>query len=83
MPKRPYPTWRRRHEALLEYLLAFPGATQKQAAAETGYSASQVSRIVNAEDFRVLYDAARDHALAAAAGAFLAGKRPDRQTPGF
>jgi DNA-binding MarR family transcriptional regulator len=46
MPKRPYPRYRRRHDAILLRILENPSLTQKEIAAATGYSASQVSRIL-------------------------------------
>ena len=52
MPKRPYPAWQRRHEAILRWLLEHPGGKLYTCAIATDYSASQVSRIVNSPDFR-------------------------------
>src|SRR5262245_62796807 len=56
MPKRPYPRYRRRHDAILLRILENPMQTQKAIAAATGYSASQVSRILCSPDFQVQYD---------------------------
>ena len=56
MPKRPYPRHRRRHDAILLRILENPMQTQKEIAAATGYSASQVSRIMCSPDFHVQYD---------------------------
>ena len=59
MPKRPYPRWQRRHDAVLQWLLQCPRATLKECARATGYSPSQISRIVNSPDFQRRYRAAR------------------------
>jgi hypothetical protein len=60
MPTRPYPHWQRRHEAVLLWLLQNPTKSLKLCARETGYSPSQVSRIVNSPDFQQHYRIARD-----------------------
>ena len=67
MPKRPYPRWQRRHEGILLWLLQRPWANLKQCAEATGYSHSQVSRIVNSPGFQRRYRAACDAALLEAA----------------
>ncbi len=59
MPKRPYPRWQRRHEAVLLWLLQRPWAKLHECARATGYSPSQVSRIVTSPDFQRHYRAAR------------------------
>jgi Winged helix-turn-helix DNA-binding len=51
MPKRPYPSHQRRHDAILLCILEDPRQTQKEIAKATGYSASQVSRILSSPDF--------------------------------
>jgi transcriptional regulator with XRE-family HTH domain len=56
MPKRAYPRYRRRHDAILLRILENPSLTQKEIAKATGYSASQVSRILRSPDFQVQYD---------------------------
>jgi Winged helix-turn-helix DNA-binding len=56
MPKRPYPRYRRRHDAILLSILERPFQTQKQIAEATGYSPSQVSRIMCSPDFQMQYD---------------------------
>jgi hypothetical protein len=56
MPKRPYPRYQRRHDAILLSILARPFQTQKEIAEATGYSPSQVSRILSSPDFQVQYD---------------------------
>ena len=63
MPKRPYPAWQRRHTAVLLWLLEHPGGKLYTCAAATGYSASQVSRIINSPEFRRRYTAAREAAF--------------------
>ena len=44
MPKRPYPRYQRRHDAILFAVLENPMQTNKEIAKATGYSPSQVSR---------------------------------------
>jgi hypothetical protein len=56
MPKRPYPRYQRRHDAIMLRILENPMLTQKELAAATGYSASQVSRILCSPDFQAQYD---------------------------
>jgi transcriptional regulator with XRE-family HTH domain len=56
MPKRPYPHYRHRHYAVLLAACRDPSQTQKEIAKATGYSPSQVSRILCSPDFRQLYD---------------------------
>ena len=58
MPKRPYPHYQRRHDAILLSILENPAQTNKQLAKATGYSPSQISRILSSPDFLTLYDAA-------------------------
>ena len=58
MPKRPYPRYQRRHDAILLKILENPLQTNKEIAKATGYSPSQISRIVCSPDFLQLYDAA-------------------------
>ena len=55
MPKRPYPRHRRRHNAILVSILQNPLQTNKEIAKATGYSPSQVSRIVCSPEFLELY----------------------------
>jgi Winged helix-turn-helix DNA-binding len=52
MPKRHYPTHQRRHDATLLEILSGPSRTQKEIAKATGYSPSQVSRILRSPDFQ-------------------------------
>jgi hypothetical protein len=56
MPRRrPYPRWQRRHEAILRLIVEKPHLKRIQIATATGYSRWQVSRIINAPDFRARY----------------------------
>jgi hypothetical protein len=79
MPKRPYPTWQRRHYAVLAWLLEHPGAKLKDCARATGYSASQVSRIVCSPDFSDIWHAMTAEACTAAYTGWLKGA--PRQSP--
>ena len=56
MPKRPYPSYRRRHHAILLSICRDPAKKQKEIAKETGYSESQVSRILCSPEFLATYD---------------------------
>ena len=58
MPKRPYPRYQRRHDAILLAILENPLQTNKEIAKATGYSPSQISRILCSEDFQHLYSLA-------------------------
>ena len=58
MTKRPYPRYQRRHDAILLSILENPLQTNKEIAKATGYSPSQISRILCSPDFLQLYDAA-------------------------
>jgi AraC-like DNA-binding protein len=52
VPKRPYPSWQRRHEAVLTWLVEHPAGTLEECARATGYSRSHLSRITCSPDFR-------------------------------
>jgi hypothetical protein len=56
MPKRPYPRYQRRHHAILLSVCRDPSKKQKEIAKETGYSESQVSRILCSPDSQQAYD---------------------------
>ena len=56
MPKRPYPRYQRRHHAILLSVCRNPAKKQKEIAKETGYSPSQVSRILCSPEFQEVYD---------------------------
>jgi hypothetical protein len=81
MPKRPYPTWQRRHDAILLYVLEHPGAKQKEIAEATGYTPSHVSRILASPDFTTVYGGLRRDVAAQAIVKFLSGRRVDREGP--
>lgn len=53
-----YPSWQRRHEGVLQYLLEHPWVNQKDCAIATGYTPSQISRITNSSDFKLRYQEA-------------------------
>ena len=55
LPRRPYPRWQRRHEAILRLLVEKPHLKRAEIASTAGYSRWQVSRIINAPDFRARY----------------------------
>ena len=76
MPKRPYPRYRRRHHAILLSMCRDPAKKQKDIAKETGYSESQVSRILCSPDFQQTYDMLMHEAAAEARSKWL-----DRITP--
>ena len=56
MPRRHYPKLQRRHDAILLEILERPCRTQKEIAKATGYSPSQVSRILCSPDFKDRYE---------------------------
>lgn len=58
--RRKHPAWQRRHDGVLLYFLQNPSATQLQCAEATGYSVSQISRIVNSSYFLEKYKFAID-----------------------
>ena len=55
LPRRPYPRWQRRHEAILRLMVDKPHLMRSEIASATGYSRWQMSRIINAPDFRERY----------------------------
>jgi hypothetical protein len=57
MPKRHYPKHQRRHDAILLEIFGGPCRTEKELAKATGYSPSQVSRILCSPDFQERYEA--------------------------
>jgi Winged helix-turn-helix DNA-binding len=72
MTKRPYPRYHRRHDGILFSILENPLRTNKEIAKATGYSPSQVSRIVCSPDFRALYEVVMHEASLAARSKWLA-----------
>jgi len=55
MPKRPYPHYRHRHNAVLLAVCRDPSLKQTEIAKATGYSPSQVSRILCSPEFQQVY----------------------------
>jgi hypothetical protein len=76
MPKRPYPSYQRRHHAILLSVCRDPAKKQKDIAKETGYSEAQVSRIMCSPDFQGMYDMLIHEAAAEARSKWL-----NRATP--
>jgi hypothetical protein len=56
LPKRHYPKLQRRHDAILLEILGRPCQNQKEIAKATGYSPSQVSRILCSSQFQERYE---------------------------
>jgi hypothetical protein len=56
MPRRRYPKHQRRHDAILLEILGRPCRTHKEIAKATGYSPSQVSRILCSPEFQERYE---------------------------
>lgn len=50
------PSWQRRHEAVLLYLVDHPAARCAEIARATGYGVTHISRILNSPEFRRRYD---------------------------
>jgi hypothetical protein len=71
MPKRPYPRYQRRHDAILLCILENPMQKQKEIAKATGYSASQISRILCSPEFQMQYDIRMQEAAFAARSKWL------------
>ena len=59
MTRRPYPSWQRRHDAVLRLIVDEPRMTLARIAAATGYSPWQVSRIINSPDFQERHEQMR------------------------
>lgn len=51
MTKRSHPSWRHRHGEVLLWMLQNPGGKQYACAKATGYTPSQISRIVNSPGY--------------------------------
>ncbi len=60
MRRNRYPTWQRRHEAVLLWMIQNPGGKVYDCAKATGYSRWQISRIINSPDFQIRYKDALD-----------------------
>ena len=56
---RGHPSWQRRHEAVLLYIIEHPAAKRAEIAAATGYHVDTLSRIMNSPDFRQRCEAQR------------------------
>jgi hypothetical protein len=56
MPKRPYPRYQRRHNAILLAVCRDPSQKQTEIAKATGYRPSQVSRVLCSPDFQQVYE---------------------------
>jgi len=46
-----YPSWQRRHEAVLQFILSNPAARNAEVARQTGYSEWHISRIIRSTEF--------------------------------
>jgi hypothetical protein len=57
-PRRTHPSWQRRREAVLQYIVSNPAARNRKIAGATGYSEWQISRIINSPEFRCRYSQA-------------------------
>lgn len=73
MPKRPYPRYQRRHNTILLAISGNPSLKQKDIAKATGYSPSQVSRILCSPDFQEVWDLLIREAFVDARSKWLAG----------
>jgi hypothetical protein len=74
----PYPTWQRRHEAVLQWLLRYPWGTRAECAAATGYSPTHISRITSTAEFAERFRSATETAAIQAALARLGLRPPER-----
>jgi hypothetical protein len=81
MPKRPYPSHQRRHDVILLAILEKPMQTQREIAKATGYSPSQVSRILCSPDFEERYEQVFREISAVGRCKFLASLREPPQNP--
>ena len=61
MDRCPHPHWQPRHEQVLLWFLRNPSGRQYDCAKATGYTPSQISRIVNSPDFKLRYESACEH----------------------
>jgi hypothetical protein len=66
-----YPTWQRRHEAVLQWFLRYPWGTCAECAAATGYSPTHISRITCIAEFRERFSSTTSEAALQAALARL------------
>ena len=77
--RRPYPRWQRRHEAILRLIVDKPHLMRSEIANATGYSHWQVSRIINAPDFRARYRELRAVIDRQLASRYVEGLSPARE----
>ena len=73
-----YPSWQRRHEAVLQWFLRYPSGTRVECAAATGYSPTHISRITSTAEFGQRFRSATETAAIQVALARL-GLRPPEQ----
>ena len=84
MLKRPYPRYRHRHKAVLLAACRDPSQTQKQIAKATGYSPSQVSRILCSPEFQQVYGSLiKEVAVEARSEWLTRGSTTSRKEPSF
>lgn len=62
-----YPSWQRRHEAVLQFILRNPAARNGEVARQTGYSEWHISRITRSPEFESRLRPALDAAVREAA----------------
>jgi hypothetical protein len=70
-----YPSWQRRHEAVLQWFLRHPAGTRVECAAATGYTPTHISRITGSAEFRRRFSSTTEAAALQVALARL-GLRP-------
>jgi hypothetical protein len=70
-----YPSWQRRHEAVLQWFLRYPCGTRVECANATGYSPTHISRITSTAEFAERFRSATETAAIQVALARL-GLRP-------
>ena len=63
MSRSKYPTWQRRYDGVLLWVIEHPCATQTECASATGYTTWQISRIMSSPEFRQRYGQLIDTAL--------------------
>ena len=55
MSRSKHPTWQRRYDGVLLWVIEHPCATQTECASATGYTTWQISRITSSPEFRRRY----------------------------
>ena len=76
MPR--HPSWRRRHEAVLQWFLRYPSGTRVECANATGYSPTHISRITSTAEFAERFRSATETAAIQVALARLGVSSPER-----